>query len=171
MLEVESDDIADLKKEIAILSQCKSEYIVAYKGSYEQDGHIWVHMLLCRDACVRLFFGGVLAARARSPAGPLRVQIVMEYCGAGSVCDLMAICERTLTEEQIAVVCRYSLLGLEYLHSQKKIHRDIKSGNILLTTSGECKLGKRMRGKATKPRAPCCACAVEGRALSLGCCV
>ena len=69
------------------------------------------------------------------------IWIVMEYCGAGSVCDLMAICERTLTELQISAICRQSLLGLNYLHSEKKkIHRDIKSGNLLLTHAGDCKL-------------------------------
>ena len=66
--------------------------------------------------------------------------IVMEYCGAGSLCDLMGICGRTLTEEQIAVVMKQSLRGLEYLHSIRKIHRDIKSGNILLTLEGDSKL-------------------------------
>jgi serine/threonine protein kinase len=50
----------------------------------------------------------------------------MEYCGAGSVCDLMAICERTLNEAQISAIMKMSLLGLEYLHNKKKIHRDIK---------------------------------------------
>jgi serine/threonine protein kinase len=64
----------------------------------------------------------------------------MEYCGAGSLCDLMAICERMLTEDQIAVVMRMSLFGLQYLHSKKTIHRDIKSGNILLNHDGDCKL-------------------------------
>lgn len=37
----------------------------------------------------------------------------------------MAICDRTLTEEQIAVVMKMALLGLEYLHAKKKIHRDV----------------------------------------------
>lgn len=47
----------------------------------------------------------------------------MEYCGAGSLCDLMAICDRKLNEEQIAIVMKQALYGLEYLHSKKKIHR------------------------------------------------
>lgn len=68
------------------------------------------------------------------------IWIVMEFCGAGSLCDLMAITERTLTEEQIAVVMRQCLYGLDYLHSKKKIHRDIKSGNILINHDGDCKL-------------------------------
>jgi len=68
------------------------------------------------------------------------VWIVMEFCGAGSLCDLMAICERTLTEEQIAIVMKQALYGLEYLHSKRKIHRDIKSGNILINHDGDCKL-------------------------------
>ena len=52
----------------------------------------------------------------------------------------MAICERTLTEQQIAIVMQQSLRGLHYLHMAKKIHRDIKSGNILLNHDGDCKL-------------------------------
>jgi len=107
VLEVENDDIAELQKEINILKDCHSSFIVAYKGAFEKDNNIW---------------------------------IVMEYCGAGSVCDLMAICEKTLNEEQIATVMRMSLHGLEYLHDHKKIHRDIKSGNILLNHEGDCKL-------------------------------
>jgi serine/threonine protein kinase len=70
-----------------------------------------------------------------------RPQIVMEYCGAGSLCDLMAICDRRLSEEQIATVMKASLFGLKYLHEHKKIHRDIKSGNLLLNHAGDIKLG------------------------------
>lgn len=105
--EDDADDTSDLQKEINILKTCSSPYVVAYIGTYEKDGNIW---------------------------------IVMEYCGAGSLCDLMAICERTLDEEQIAAVMKMSLYGLEYLHKMKKIHRDIKSGNILLNHEGDCKL-------------------------------
>ncbi|ORY44801.1 Pkinase-domain-containing protein [Rhizoclosmatium globosum] len=66
--------------------------------------------------------------------------IVMEYCGAGSVSDLMEFCNMTLSEDQISVVCRYALKGLAYMHSMRKIHRDIKAGNILINTRGEAKL-------------------------------
>ncbi|KAI8919081.1 hypothetical protein PhCBS80983_g04651 [Powellomyces hirtus] len=66
--------------------------------------------------------------------------IAMEYCGAGSVADVMRISGTTLREPQIAVICANTLHGLQYLHSRGKIHRDIKAGNILLTVNGAAKL-------------------------------
>uniref|UniRef100_A0A671UFA9 non-specific serine/threonine protein kinase n=1 Tax=Sparus aurata TaxID=8175 RepID=A0A671UFA9_SPAAU len=66
--------------------------------------------------------------------------IVMEYCGAGSVSDIIRIRNKTLTEEEIATIVQSTLKGLEYLHFMRKIHRDIKAGNILLNTEGQAKL-------------------------------
>jgi len=66
--------------------------------------------------------------------------IVMEYCGPGSVSDLMTITKKTLTEVQIAVVLRDVLKGLNPLHEKQRIHRDIKAGNILLNDKCVAKL-------------------------------
>ena len=64
----------------------------------------------------------------------------MEYCGAGSVLDIMKLRNKTLTEVEIGAVVLATLLGLEYLHLRRKIHRDIKAGNILLNSQGHAKL-------------------------------
>jgi serine/threonine protein kinase len=66
--------------------------------------------------------------------------ILMEYCGGGSIRDVLNARGSPLAEEQIAFVCRESLQGLAYLHSLAKVHRDIKCSNILLTERGEVKL-------------------------------
>ncbi|ORX83172.1 serine/threonine kinase 3 [Anaeromyces robustus] len=70
----------------------------------------------------------------------IELWIVMEYCAAGSVSDIMRLRKQTLTEEQIAVIIKSTLQGLVYMHSHMKIHRDIKAGNILLNAKGEAKL-------------------------------
>ncbi|AET37288.1 putative serine/threonine protein kinase SPS1 Ecym_1030 [Eremothecium cymbalariae DBVPG len=68
--------------------------------------------------------------------------IVMEYCGGGSCAELLKYTpEHKLTEDQCAFIVSEVLVGLDYLHSQRKIHRDIKSANILLTDNGHVKLG------------------------------
>ena len=64
----------------------------------------------------------------------------MEYCGAGSVLDIMKLRKKTLTEVEISAVVLATLHGLEYLHLRRKIHRDIKAGNILLNSHGHAKL-------------------------------
>lgn len=67
----------------------------------------------------------------------------MEYCGAGSVTDLVKSTKgQSLKEEWIAYICRDILRGLSYLHTNKVIHRDIKGQNVLLTDNAEVKLGK-----------------------------
>ncbi|KAJ9451418.1 Mitogen-activated protein kinase kinase kinase 2, partial [Diplonema papillatum] len=68
------------------------------------------------------------------------VNIFMEYVPGGSVADLVNQFG-ALTSETVCFYTRQILLGLRYLHSQEVIHRDIKGANILITVTGECKLG------------------------------
>jgi serine/threonine-protein kinase 24/25/MST4 len=48
----------------------------------------------------------------------------MEFCSGGSCADLMK--PGLIGEDYIAIIVRELLLGLDYLHSDKKLHRDIK---------------------------------------------
>ncbi|XP_077952366.1 TRAF2 and NCK interacting kinase b isoform X13 [Gasterosteus aculeatus] len=67
--------------------------------------------------------------------------LVMEFCGAGSITDLIKNTKgNSLKEEWIAYVCREILRGLTHLHQHKVIHRDIKGQNVLLTENAEVKL-------------------------------
>uniref|UniRef100_A0A8C6YAT1 non-specific serine/threonine protein kinase n=1 Tax=Naja naja TaxID=35670 RepID=A0A8C6YAT1_NAJNA len=78
----------------------------------------------------------------KSPAGQDdQLWLVMEYCGAGSVTDLVKKTKgNCFKEDWIAYVCREVLRGLSHLHTHHVIHRDIKGQNVLLTENAEVKL-------------------------------
>ncbi|KAJ5795293.1 hypothetical protein N7457_001892 [Penicillium paradoxum] len=67
-----------------------------------------------------------------------KLWIVMEYLGGGSCLDLLK--PGCFNEAHVAIVCRELLLGLDYLHSEGKIHRDVKAANVLLSQTGKVKL-------------------------------
>jgi len=54
--------------------------------------------------------------------------IIMEFCSGGSCSDLMR--PGLIPEEYITIIIRELLMGLEYLHTDKKLHRDIKGTHI-----------------------------------------
>ncbi|KAL1415973.1 hypothetical protein MTO96_028563 [Rhipicephalus appendiculatus] len=64
-------DLQEIIKEISIMQQCDSPYVVKYYGSYFKGSDLW---------------------------------IVMEYCGGGSVSDIMRLRKKTLTEDEIATI-------------------------------------------------------------------
>ncbi|XP_055823482.1 uncharacterized protein LOC129891993 [Solanum dulcamara] len=105
-LEESEDEVEDIQKEIAVLSQCRSPYITEYYGSYLHQTKLW---------------------------------IIMEYMAGGSVADLIQP-NQPLDEMSIACILRDLLHAIEYLHSEGKIHRDIKAANILLTENGDVKV-------------------------------
>ncbi|XP_060519377.1 mitogen-activated protein kinase kinase kinase kinase 5 isoform X2 [Cylas formicarius] len=85
----------------------------------------------CRHPNIIAYYGSYLRRD--------KLWICMEYCGGGSLQDIYHI-TGPLLENQIAYMCRETLLGLSYLHGMGKMHRDIKGANILLTEAGDVKL-------------------------------
>ncbi|KAJ5247313.1 hypothetical protein N7468_002296 [Penicillium chermesinum] len=99
------DEVDDIIKEIAILSELKSPYVTKYHGSYLKGSDLW---------------------------------IIMEFCSGGSCHGLLR--PGVINEEYIAIILRELLKGLDYLHGDHKLHRDIKAANVLLSASGQVKL-------------------------------
>jgi serine/threonine protein kinase len=103
-----------IKGEIDILSRCDSPYIVGYFECF-----------------------------IKPPSRKLgEMWIVMEYCAGGSMTDMIeANAGFSMPEDCIRAVCASIVLGLEYLHGMANVcHRDIKCGNVLLTSDGNVKL-------------------------------
>ena len=103
-----SNNTESFYKEINMLKQCDSPYILKYYSSYIKNNTVW---------------------------------IILEFCEGGSLLDIMRITNKFYTEKEIASIIKMVLKGLQFLHAQRKIHRDIKAGNILLTDEGVAKLG------------------------------
>ncbi|XGW34125.1 hypothetical protein V3C99_018151 [Haemonchus contortus] len=69
-----------------------------------------------------------------------KLHMLLEFCGGGAVDAIMIELEKPLTEKQIAYVARYTCEAVAFLHDNNVIHRDLKAGNILLTSDGVVKL-------------------------------
>lgn len=99
IIPVESN-MSSLMDEIGILKECKSDFIVSYYGSYYKGNDIWVcFSVLCYS------------------------QIIMEFCGYGSLSSLMMKGHFSLREDEIRYVISDILMGVVYLHGKRKIHR------------------------------------------------
>ncbi|KAJ9475527.1 Sporulation-specific protein 1 [Pseudozyma hubeiensis] len=88
------------------------------------------HLAQCDSEWVTRYYGSFVKG--------YKLWIIMEYLAGGSCLDLLKA--GSFSEAHIAIICRELLLGLEYLHNEGKIHRDIKAANVLLSASGKVKL-------------------------------
>ncbi|XP_049640950.1 mitogen-activated protein kinase kinase kinase kinase 4 isoform X17 [Suncus etruscus] len=77
----------------------------------------------------------------KSPPGhDDQLWLVMEFCGAGSITDLVKTPKGHPQRRLDAYISREILRGLAHLHIHHVIHRDIKGQNVLLTENAEVKL-------------------------------
>jgi len=65
----------------------------------------------------------------------------IEYCEGGAVDSIMLNLDKPLTEPQIQYICKEMCDALQFLHSRCVIHRDVKAGNVLLTSDGCVRIG------------------------------
>ncbi|KAG4960774.1 hypothetical protein JHK84_037860 [Glycine max] len=85
----------------------------------------------CRCPYITEYYGSYL--------NQTKLWIIMEYMAGGSVADLIQS-GPPLDEMSIACILRDLLHAVDYLHSEGKIHRDIKAANILLSENGDVKV-------------------------------
>lgn len=71
---------------------------------------------------------------------PMQLLVVMELCEHGAVSDILRKLQGPMLESEICIICSEILRGLKYLHDDKKIHRDVKAGNILIAKNFQPKL-------------------------------
>ncbi|XP_030623217.1 TRAF2 and NCK interacting kinase b isoform X7 [Chanos chanos] len=115
VMDVTGDEEEEIKAEINMLKKYSHHRNIAtYYGAFVKKNH---------------------------PGMDDQLWLVMEFCGAGSVTDLIKNTKgNSLKEEWTAYICREILRGLTHLHQHKVIHRDIKGQNVLLTENAEVKL-------------------------------
>ncbi|EOD38470.1 hypothetical protein EMIHUDRAFT_466851 [Emiliania huxleyi CCMP1516] len=104
-------------------------------------------MALCESAFVTQYYGSHVSGS--------QLYIIMEYVGGGSILDMMDAFP--LTEPYIKTILHDVLRGLDYLHTEGKIHRDIKAANVLLAEDGAVKLADfGVAGQITATMSKCC---------------
>ncbi|NXO79596.1 STK3 kinase, partial [Sitta europaea] len=118
---VESD-LQEIIKEISIMQQCDSPYVVKYYGSYFKNTDLW---------------------------------IVMEYCGAGSVSDIIRLRNKTcLTQRGLDPT-----LGLSFHHHICLCSTEVSTVAIIQTMEGESEVSwsrgeTNCMGNAQQPFSP-----------------
>ncbi|XP_041427012.1 traf2 and NCK-interacting protein kinase-like [Xenopus laevis] len=129
-----------------------------FKGRHHRKGVVAVKMAnisrdeesVCREVSFLRKFGGhknVAAFHGAYYSAPLNecsselLEIVLEYCGGGSLHDMINSTEgQSLRETWIGYVCQEVLKALKHIHKNRAVHRDIKSPNIMFTEKGKVKL-------------------------------
>lgn len=125
LFNMKDDEIKEVKNEAKLLSSLNSRYIVKYYESWVENGCLNIIMEFCEK-------------------GDLS-KLIKEYSSNGNnngVSNLLNNNKETgLPEEKIWNILVQMCIGLNYLHSKKILHRDLKTQNILITKNDNVKIG------------------------------
>lgn len=142
-LNIIGDDFAIIQQEILMMKDCRHSNIIAYYGSYLRRDKLWICMEYCGGGSLQDIY------HSRYFINIFSINIKKDICNEIAFLGYITVLKKfindvtvtgPLSEIQIAYMCRETLLGLAYLHSMGKMHRDIKGANILLTEAGDVKL-------------------------------
>ncbi|XP_029065592.1 serine/threonine-protein kinase Nek3 isoform X7 [Monodon monoceros] len=113
-------DTQNSRKEAVLLAKMKHPNIVAFKESFEAEGHLYIVMEYCD--------GGDLMQKVKHQKGKLFPEDMVRD---------------RLTEVSLKILNWFTqmCLGVNHIHKKRVLHRDIKSKNIFLTQKGKVKLG------------------------------
>jgi serine/threonine protein kinase len=123
MIGVNPKRISIIEREVAMHKSIVHSHIVNYFGFYVPDDESMPFLVDPR------------------PPTQSKVCILLEYCDAGSLCQLYGKNGGPLPNLAIRSYLYQALQGVAYLHARGIVHRDIKGLNLLLTREGTCKLG------------------------------
>ncbi|GIM08115.1 hypothetical protein Vretimale_12206, partial [Volvox reticuliferus] len=119
-----AEAVAQLEREVALLSQLRHPNIVRYVGTQ-------------RNGAATAATAAAAAGASGGAGAPL--YIFLEYVPGGSLSSQLSRFG-PLPEPLVALYTRQLLLGLAYLHAQRTVHRDVKGANLLLEKTGVLKL-------------------------------
>ncbi|XP_032992642.1 serine/threonine-protein kinase PLK2-like isoform X3 [Lacerta agilis] len=68
------------------------------------------------------------------------IYMVLEYCSRKSLAHILKV-RKTLTEPEVRFYLKQVIAGLQYLHQQGIIHRDLKLSNFFITKTMQVKIG------------------------------
>ncbi|KAL0616938.1 Serine/threonine-protein kinase PLK1 [Plecturocebus cupreus] len=129
-----------MSMEISIHRSLAHQHVVGFHGFFEDNDFVFVVLELCRRRV------SVAAKELELPAGQLE-RLDLEQLLERSLLELHKR-RKALTEPEARYYLRQIVLGCQYLHRNRVIHRDLKLGNLFLNEDLEVKIGDF--GLATK---------------------
>lgn len=138
----------------------RGAFATVYKGINLKTNHVVAikQILLDKDQDVQALMGEIDLLKILKHPNIVKyhgfvktstsLNVFLEYCAGGSLRQLYKRLNSGLPDHQIVSYTRLILNGLNYLHDQGVVHRDVKAANVLITESGDIKLADF--GVATK---------------------
>lgn len=110
-IKIDPKKVKEILSEVNLLASCKNPNIVTLHNAVQESG---------------------------------KITLILEFMDCGSldsVVDFFTQIKYSMTEQAVSQVSEGILLGLQYLHEQRKtVHRDLKPANILINSSGHVKI-------------------------------